>query len=106
MLAYSVVYAFVVSAEDYYVLFHGQLVCHGLVELFAVGGGENDFVIISFGLECGDACIDGLALHDHAGKASERVVVYALVLVFCVVAEVVQMYFHKSLLLCSAKYRL
>ena len=76
-----------------------------MVKLFAIRGREDDFVVVTFGLEGTDASVNGLTLHDHAGKAPERVVVDPAVFVSGVVAEVMDMNFHKSFLLGSGKDR-
>ena len=100
MLADAVVDALEVAAQDDEVLRQRQGVGHGLVELLAVGRGENHFVVVAFGLQAVDAAFDGLDLHHHAGKASEGVIVHAAVLVLGVVAQVVDVNFGQALVLC------
>ena len=99
MLAYAVVNAFVMSAQYYDVLEHGHFVGHFLVELLAVGRGEDNLVVFALAFQCGYAAVYGLALHYHAGEPAEGVVVHAAVLVGGVVAQVVHVYFNQSFLL-------
>ena len=103
VLADSVVNALVVAAKYDDVFQEREGIGHGLVEFFSVGRSKNDFVVGSFGFEGGDACIDGAALHHHAGKASERVVVDATVLVGGEIPKVVEVNLYEPLLAGTAQ---
>ena len=105
VLADAIVDALVVSAEDNHVVEHRERVGHRLVELLAVGRGEDHLVVVALRFQRRDASVDGLALHHHSRRAAERVVVHTAVLVGGVVAQIVQMYFHQSFLLCACKDR-
>ena len=105
MLANAIVNALVVAAEDNHVVEHRERVGHRLVELLAVGRSEDHLVVVALRFQCRDASVDGLALHHHSRRAAERVVVHTAVLVGGVVAQIVQMYFHQSFLLCACKDR-
>ena len=103
MFSYSVVNAFVVSADDDDILLEAEFVSHGLVELFAIRGCEYYLVIVAFGLEGCDASVERLALYEHASSSTEGVVVHTPVFVGSVVSEVVDMYFCQSFLLGSSE---
>ena len=87
------------SAQDDEVFTKGERVGHRLVELFAVRCGENHFVVVPFRLQGRDAAVYRFALHHHARKAAERIVVHPAVLIRGIVAQVVQMDFHQAFLL-------
>ena len=70
-----------------------------MVPLLAIGGGEDDFIIVALALEFGDEVVNGFYLHYHAGTSAERVVVGAAVLVGSVVTYVVDDYIGQSLFL-------
>ena len=74
-----------------------------LVELLAVGAGEDHLVVVAFSLQCGYTAVDGLALHHHSGKATIGIVIHAPPLVERVVAQVVQLDFCQSFLLCPSQ---
>ena len=99
MFANAVVDPFVVTAENDEVAFHRKGIGHRLVELFSVGRGENHFVVVTFGFECRDTVINGLALHHHTCESAIRVVVYPTMLVVGVVAQVVHMNFYQAFFL-------
>jgi hypothetical protein len=99
MFAYAMVYAFVVSAQDDEVPVERQLVGHGLVELFAVGGGEDYLIVVALCLQGRYASVYRFALDYHARKSPEGVIVYASELVGGVVAQVVQVYLCQSFFL-------
>ena len=103
MFADAIVNAFVVSTENDEILRHGQRVGERLVKLFTVGRGEDDFIIVSLRFERGDAVVNRLALHDHAGEAAEGVVIDAAVFVVGVVTKVVKMYFNQPAALRTGK---
>ena len=102
----AVVYALVVSTQDDNVFAQTQGVGHRLCELFSVGCGENNLVVVPFGSQFRDASVYRFALHHHTGKAAERVIVHSAPLVGGVVAQVVEVYLHQSLALCPSKYTL
>ena len=104
VVAYALVYTFVVASQDDEVALHRQLVGDMLVEAFAVGRGEDDLVIVTLSLQCRYAAVDGFALHHHARTSAVGVVVHAAPLVEGVVTQVVQAYFGQSLLLGPGQY--
>ena len=103
MFSYSVVNAFVVSADDADILLEAEFVSHRLVDPFAIRGCEYYLVIVAFGLEGCDASVERLALYEHASSSTEGVVVHTPVFVGSVVSEVVDMYFGQSFLLGSSE---
>ena len=102
----AIVDTFVVSTQDDNVFAQTQGVGHRLCELFSVGCGENNLVVVPFGSQFRDASVYRFALHHHTGKAAERVIVHSAPLVGGVVAQVVEVYLHQSLALCPSKYTL
>ena len=70
-----------------------------LVELLAIGRGEDDLVVLALGFQCGYAPVNRLALYHHAGEASVGIVVDPAPFVEGVVAEVVQVYLCQPFLL-------
>ena len=94
MLTDAVVDTLIVSAKDDNVLAERELIGHGLVELLAVGCGEDNLVVVAMGGEFADTAVDGLALHHHSCEAAEGVVVDATILADCVVTKVVQVDFY------------
>ena len=103
MFADAVVYAFVMTAKDYYVLAQRQFIGHWLVKLFAVGCGEDNLVVVALGGEGADTPVDRLALHHHACEAAEGVIVNAPVFANGVIAQVVQMNLHEPFFLGPAE---
>ena len=59
---------------------------------------KNHFVVVPFRLQGRDAAVYRFALHHHARKAAERIVVHPAVLIRGIVAQVVQMDFHQAFL--------
>ena len=104
MLAYSVVDTLIVPAKYYQILHQRHPVGHRLVEAFAVGRGEYHFVVVAFGFQRRDAAVDGLHLHHHPCLAAEWVIVDFAVLVGSVVAQVVDVEFHKTFFLSPLQY--
>ena len=98
MVAYALVDALVVACQDDEVALHRQFVGHVLVEAFAVGRCEDDLVVVALLLQCRDAAVNGLALHDHACRTAVGIVVDAAPLVERVVTEVVEADFCQSFL--------
>ncbi len=103
VLTNAVIHTLVVATKDDDVLLHRECVGHGLVELLTVGRGEDYLIVLTLRLERRNAIVDGLALHHHARKAAKRIVVHTAVLVLRVIAEVVNVNLHKSLLLGATK---
>ena len=58
---------------------------------------------MTLALQLADAAVNGLALHDHTGKAAEGVVVHTAPLVQRVVTQVVDVYLHQPFLLRTAQ---
>ena len=106
MFADAMVDAFVVATQDDEVLFHRQVVCHVLVELFSVGRGEYHFVVVALSFQSRDAAVYRFTLHHHAGKSAVWIIVHSFPLVGRVVTQIVQMDFCQSFLLCPCQDRL
>ena len=87
------------AAEDDEVALHRHLVGYLLVEGIAVGRNVDYVVVFALGLQGGDASVDGLALHHHAGTAAIGIVVHTSPFVCSIVAQVVQMNLGETLLL-------
>ena len=105
VFADAVVDAFEVAAEDYDVAFEGEVVGHFLVELPAVGGDEDYFVVLALREELGQAAVDGFDFHHHAGEAAEWVVVDFAVFVGGIIVEIMEVDFCYSFFLCAGEYR-
>ena len=99
MLAYPVVYSFIVSAEKYYVAFERKFVGNSLVEDFTVGRHVDYFVVFPFGLEFLDHHVYRLDHQHHARIPSVAVVIHLLAGPFPVFPEVVYVDFNYSLFL-------
>lgn len=54
---------------------------------------------MALGRKCGNAVVNGLALHDHSRKAAERVVVHTAVFVLGVVTQAVEVDFNEPFFL-------
>ena len=112
-LAYAIVDALVVSAQDDDVLLQREFVGHGLVKLLAVGGSEDNLVVVALAHQFGDAQVHGFALDNHTSRTAKRIVVHTTPAVGGVVTQIVDMYFHKSFflptthdaLLCEGKHQ-
>ena len=105
MFAYAVVDAFIVAAKDDYIFKHRHAVGYLLVEHFAVGSREYDFVIMALGFEGRDAAVDGFDLHDHACIASEGIVVDFAMFVCCVISQIVNRDLDQAFVLSAFEYR-
>ena len=95
----TIVYALVVAADDYDILFQAQFVRHSLIKGLAIGSGKDNFIIMTLCLEGRNAGIQWLTLNEHTCSASIGVVIYAAPFVSCIVTQVMDMYLGKSLLL-------
>ena len=102
VLTNAVVNALVMATQDDDVFLHREFVGHGLIECFAIGRGEDYFVVIALCLECRNAIVDGLALHHHAGETTKGIVVHTAVLIGGIVTKVMDVDFNQTLLLSSA----
>ena len=72
------------------------------VERLSVRCDEDDLVVVTLRREVADAAVDGFALHDHTGCASEGIVIDAtMAQVGGPVAQIVDVYFGQAFLLCS-----
>ena len=103
MVAHTLVHAFIVAAEYDDVFLQGEVVSQVLVELLSVGRGEDNLVVVAFGLQRRDASVDGFYLHHHPGKTAIGIVVHAAPFVECVVAQVVEMNLSEPLFLCPCQ---
>ena len=99
MIAHALVDTFIMACEDDEVALERKFVGDVLVEAFAIGRGEDHFVVIALGLEGCDTAVDGLALHHHTGRAAIGVIINSAPFVEGVVTEVVQTDFCQSFLL-------
>ena len=104
MLAYAIVHALVMPAQDNEILHERQLVGDGLVEDFAIGRGENHLVILALAFELLYASVHWLDLHHHAGLSAKWVVIDLAMLAQRPVAQVVYVNFHKPLVLSALHY--
>ena len=76
MLTYAVINAFVMTAEYDQVLFQRKLVGHSLIELFPVGRGIDDFVVITLVAQMRDDPVYRFNLQYHTRRKTKSVVVY------------------------------
>ena len=101
MFTDTIINTFEMSAKDNQVLGQRKAVGHWLIELFSVGGRKNHFIIVAFSLQSVNAAFDRLYLHDHAGESAKRIIIDTTIFVFGIIAQIVDMYFCKSLILSS-----
>ena len=99
MFADTVVYTFVVAAENDEVLRQREGVGHRLVKLFAVRRGEYNLVIVTLRFQVGYGAVYRFDLHYHSCFASEGVVIDLAVLVCGVFTQIVDHYFAQSFVL-------
>ena len=99
MLSDAVVHALVMAAEYDDVFEHRHGVGHRLVEGLAVGRGEDHFVVVTLRFQVAYSAVNRLNLHHHSGFAAEGVIVDLAVAVGGVVAEVMDVDFHETLVL-------
>ena len=97
MLADAMVHTLVVAAENHQVLLARKLVGHLLRERLPVGRGEDDLVVVPFGLELLHQGVHRLDHHHHAGVTAETVVVDLAPAAFPIVTDVVDMDFDEPL---------
>ena len=92
MVTHALIYALIVAAEDDDVLTEREAVGRPLVEALAIGGGEDDLVVVALGGEVGDEPVDGFDLQHHTRSETEGIVIYFAVLVQGPVAQVMHVY--------------
>ena len=97
MFADAVVDALVVTAQDDQVSACGQAVAHTLVQHLPVRRGVDHLVVLPLRGQVRDSPVQRFRLDDHAGVASEAVIVYLLVVALAVVMQVDNMNLHESL---------
>ena len=105
MLAYAVVYTFVVAAQYYYIVEHRQGVGHPLVKNFSVGRGEYHLIVIALCFECRYTAVHRFYLYHHPGVSAEWIIVDLSVAVGGIVAEIVDFYLAQTFVLRPFKYR-
>ena len=103
MVAHTLVHPFIVAAEYDDVFLQGEVVSHVLVELLSVWRGEDNLVVVAFGLQRRDTSVDGFYLHHHPGKTAIGIVVHSAPFVERVVAQVMQMNLSEPLFLCPCQ---
>ena len=89
------------SAKNNEILCQREAVGHRLVELFSVGGRENNFIVVAFCLQSIDATLDGFYFHNHSGKPSKRIIIDTAIFIFGIITQIVNMYLCKSFILSS-----
>ena len=98
VVAYALIDALVVTAEEDDVGGEGQFVGHVLGETWGVGSRVDDVIVLALGGELADAVENGLYHEDETGVAAEGIVVDFAVLVEGPVPDVVHMYFNEAAL--------
>ena len=101
MLAYAVVYSFVVPAEDNNILKAGEPVCRSLAEALSIGRHIDYLIIFPLCLKFGDNGIYWLYAHYHTGVSAVGIVIYVTEGPKAIFSKVVHHYLYKALLLCS-----
>ena len=99
VVADALVDAFVVPAENHDVFLEREFIRHPLVEGGGIGGGVDDFVVVTPGGKLVDAVEHGLYHHHQSRFPAEGIVVHFPEFVFRPVADVVDVDFHDAFVL-------
>ena len=98
MLAYAVVYALVVAAEQNQIPLERELVGYALSKDLSVRGEVYNLVVVALRLQLFDHTVNRLDHKDHSGIPAVTVVVHLEARTLAVFAQVVDLYFYYSLL--------
>ena len=104
MLADAMVYSLIMTAENDYILLERKFVRNTLVEYLTVGRHIDHLFVIPLRLKVPDNVENRLHHHHHSGVSAVGVIVHVAARPQAVFAQVVNLYFHQSLLSCPAHY--
>lgn len=99
MFADAEINPLIVPAQNNHILIQGKGIGHGLVKLFAIGGGIDDFIVVPFCRKRTDSSVYRFNLHDHSGFSAKRIVIHSAVFVRRVIPQVVQINFYQAFVL-------
>ena len=104
MLSNAIINPLEMPTENNEIFSQRQRIGHRLIELLTIRSCKNYLVVFSFCLQSIDAALYGLYFHNHSGKPTKRIIIYPAILIFCIIAKIMNVDFCKPLILSAFHY--